>query len=69
MALKKYLGFFDSKGLKRTKGKNVVIVYKEILAVSCRLHSYSELTNNHTMDVLKGFFLCSDKSFCELFQA
>ena len=66
-ALKKYLKYFEEKGLRRIKGENVVIAEKEIVAVCTRLNEVNALPEETVVDVLTGLTHCSVPDFKELF--
>ena len=67
MALKKYLKLFEEKGLRRIRGKNVVIAEKEIMAVCTRLKEVNALPDETVVDVLEGLTNCSVPDFTKLF--
>ena len=66
-ALKKYLKYFEEKGLRRIRGENVVVAEKEIVAVCTRLNEVNALPEETVVDVLTGLTHCSVPEFKELF--
>ncbi len=67
-ALKKYLKYFEEKGLRRIREENVVIAEKEIVAVCTCLNEVNALPEETVVDILTGLTHCSVPEFKELFQ-
>ena len=68
-ALKKYIAFFEKKGLQRIRGESVVVAKRELMAVCKRLDATGDLPDETTLDIIKGMKRCSVKTFRDLFTA
>ena len=68
-ALKRYLKLFETKGLQRIRGENVVIAKKEVIAVCKRLDCTGDLPDETTIDVLRGLQRVSVVEFRDVFHS
>jgi hypothetical protein len=68
-ALKRYLKLFETKGLQRIRGENVVVAKKEVIAVCKRLDCTGDLPDETTIDVLRGLQRVTVVEFKDVFHS
>jgi len=67
-ALKTYLKLFQSKGLRKLRGENVVVAQKQLIAVCTRLQEVNSLPSETVNDILEGMSYCSVPEFAKVFE-
>jgi hypothetical protein len=67
-ALVNFLKLFQNKGLHCYQGENMILAWKELLAMCSRLAEAKELPQETPVDLLTGLTLCSVDQFKTLFE-